>query len=99
LREQVAGELRAAIMSGSRRPGVTHTMRTMAARFGDSPTLFSEAVRDLCGEGLLSIKPNRGFTVVKPVAATVVNVANVRRLLGHAGGSPACGAGRHRRIE
>jgi DNA-binding GntR family transcriptional regulator len=81
LREQVAEELRAALMDGSLRPGVTYTVRTMAARLGVSPTPCREAILDLCGEGLLEVKPNRGFTVVEPDAATVLHMANVRRLL------------------
>jgi DNA-binding GntR family transcriptional regulator len=81
LREQVVEELRAALMNGSLRPGVTYTVRTMAARLGVSPTPCREAILDLCGEGLLTVKPNRGFTVVEPDAATVLHMANVRRLL------------------
>jgi DNA-binding GntR family transcriptional regulator len=68
-------------MSGELRPGVTYTVRSMAAEFGVSPTPFREAILDLSGEGLLQVHPNRGFTVVKPDAATVVHIANVRRLL------------------
>ena len=81
LRELVADQLRAALLSGELRPGVTYTVRSMAAEFGVSPTPFREALLDLSGEGLLRVKPNRGFTVVKPDAATVVHIANVRRLL------------------
>ena len=81
LREQVAEQLRAALISGDLRPGVTYTVRSMAAEFGVSPTPFREAILDLAGEGLLQVRPNRGFTVVMPDAATVVHIANVRRLL------------------
>lgn len=81
LREQVAEGLRAALMSGELRPGETYTVRNMAARFGVSPTPCREAILDLCGEGLLRVRPNRGFTVVEPDAATVLHIANVRRLL------------------
>ena len=81
LREQVADQLRAALLSGDLRPGVTYTVRSMASEFGVSPTPFREAILDLSSEGLLRVRPNRGFTVVKPDAATVVHIANVRRLL------------------
>lgn len=81
LREKVADQLRAALISGELRPGVTYTVRSMAAEFGVSPTPVREAILDLSGEGLLRVRPNRGFTVVKPDAATVVHIANVRRLL------------------
>ena len=81
LREQVADQLRAALLSGDLRPGVTYTVRSMASAFAVSPTPFREAVLDLSSEGLLRVKPNRGFAVVKPDAATVVHIANVRRLL------------------
>lgn len=81
LRERVAEQLRAALISGDLRPGVTYSVRSLAAEFGVSPTPFREAILDLAGEGLLRIKPNRGFSVVKPDTATVVHIANVRRLL------------------
>lgn len=81
LREQVVEQLRDALISGDLRPGTTYTVRSMAAEFGVSPTPFREAILDLCGEGLLSVRPNKGFTVVEPDAATVVHIANVRRLL------------------
>ena len=81
LRERVADRLRSALMSGELRPGVTYTVRSMAAEFGVSPTPFREAILDLSGEGLLQVRPNRGFIVIKPDAATVVHIANVRRLL------------------
>lgn len=81
LREQVAEQLREALISGDLRPGTTYTVRSMAAEFGVSPTPFREAILDLCGEGLLNVRPNKGFTVVQPDAATVVHIANVRRLL------------------
>lgn len=81
LREQVVDRLRDALLSGELRPGVTYTVRSMAAEFGVSPTPVREAILDLSGEGLLRVKPNRGFTVVKPDTATVVHIANVRRLL------------------
>lgn len=81
LREQVAEQLRAALISGDLRPGVTYTVRSMAAEFGVSPTPFREAILDLAGEGLLRVRPNRGFTVVMPDASTVIHIANVRRLL------------------
>lgn len=81
LREQVGDSLRAALLSGELRPGITYTVRTMAARFGVSATPCREAILDLCNEGLLSVYPNRGFTVVEPDPATVVHIANVRRLL------------------
>lgn len=81
LRVQVADQLRSALISGQLRPGVTYTVRNMAAEFGVSPTPVREAILDLSGEGLLQVRPNRGFTVVRPDAATVVHIANVRRLL------------------
>lgn len=81
LRDQVAGDLHAAMRTGSLRPGVTYTVRTVAARFGASSTPCCEAIFDRCGEGVRGIKLNRGFTAVEPDAATVVHMANVRRLL------------------
>ena len=81
LREKVAEQLRAELLSGNLRPGVTYTVRSMATEFGVSPTPFREAILDLTGEGLLTVKPNKGFSVVEPDAATIVHIANVRRLL------------------
>jgi len=81
LRERVAEQLRAELLRGNLRPGVTYTVRSMAAQFGVSPTPFREAILDLSYEGLLTVKPNKGFSVIEPDAATVIHIANVRRLL------------------
>lgn len=81
LRERVAEQLRAELLRGNLRPGVTYTVRSMAAQFGVSPTPFREAILDLSNEGLLTVKPNKGFSVIEPDAATVIHIANVRRLL------------------
>lgn len=81
LRQMVTEKLRAELLSGHLRPGVTYTVRSMAAQFGVSPTPFREAILDLANEGLITIKPNKGFSVVEPDTATVIHIANVRRLL------------------
>lgn len=81
MREKVTAQLRAELLTGNLRPGVTYTVRSTAAKFGVSPTPVREAILDLSNEGLIAVKPNKGFAVVEPDADTVVHIANVRRLL------------------
>jgi DNA-binding GntR family transcriptional regulator len=81
LRERVEEALRAALLGGQLKPGVTYTVPSMALRFGVSATPVREALLDLAGEGLVTIRPNKGFRVVTPSIETVVHTANIRRLL------------------
>jgi DNA-binding GntR family transcriptional regulator len=63
LREQVAGALRAAMVSGALEPGVVYSAPTLAARFGVSATPVREAMLDLAKEGLVEPLRNKGFRI------------------------------------
>jgi len=66
LPDEVAGYLRAAIMSGSLRPGTFVRLDETAAQLGVSITPVREALRTLRGEGLVQLEPHRGH-VVSPI--------------------------------
>lgn len=63
LSDEVAGHLRAAIMSGSLRPGTFVRLDETAAQLGVSITPVREALRTLRGEGLVQLEPHRGHVV------------------------------------
>jgi DNA-binding GntR family transcriptional regulator len=63
LSDEVAGHLRAEIMSGSLRPGVFIRLDETAARLGVSITPVREALRTLRGEGMVQLEPHRGHVV------------------------------------
>lgn len=81
IREQVTEDIRTALLSGEFRPGATYTVRSLARQYGVSATPVREAILDLANEGLVAIRPNRGFTVAEQSAETVIGLVNVRRLL------------------
>ncbi|ALR13525.1 GntR family transcriptional regulator [Mycobacteroides saopaulense] len=61
LSEEVAGRLRAAIMTGELRPGEYIRMDETAAQLGVSVTPVREALLTLRGEGLVEAVPHRGY--------------------------------------
>lgn len=64
LSEEVAGHLRAAIMSGALRPGTFIRLDETAAQLGVSITPVREALLTLRGEGMVQLEPHRGHVVV-----------------------------------
>lgn len=64
LSDEVAGHLRAAIMSGTLRPGTFIRLDETAAELGVSITPVREALLKLRGEGMVQLEPNRGHVVV-----------------------------------
>lgn len=64
LSEQVAARLRAEIMTGTLRPDSFIRLDETAARLGVSITPVREALRTLCGEGMVELEPHRGHRVV-----------------------------------
>jgi DNA-binding GntR family transcriptional regulator len=64
LSDEVAGHLRAAIMTGTLRPGTFIRLDETAAQLGVSITPVREALRTLRGEGLVQLEPHRGHVVV-----------------------------------
>jgi DNA-binding GntR family transcriptional regulator len=66
LSDEVAGHLRAAIMSGELRPGTFIRLDETAAKLGVSVTPVREALLKLRGEGMVQLEPHRGH-VVQPL--------------------------------
>ncbi len=64
LSDEVAGHLRAAIMSGTLRPGTFVRLDETAAQLGVSITPVREALLKLSGEGMVHLEPHRGHVVV-----------------------------------
>lgn len=64
LSDEVAARLRAAIMTGTLRPGTFIRLDETAARLGVSITPVREALRTLRGEGMVQLEPHRGHVVV-----------------------------------
>jgi DNA-binding GntR family transcriptional regulator len=64
LSDEVAGHLRAAIMSGSLRPGTFIRLDETAAGLGVSITPVREALLKLRGEGMVGLEPHRGHVVL-----------------------------------
>src|ERR1700740_1224549 len=64
LSDEVAGHLRAAIMSGALRPGTFIRLDETAAELGVSITPVREALVKLRGEGMVQLEPHRGHVVL-----------------------------------
>lgn len=64
LSDEVAGRLRADIMTGALRPGSYIRLDETAAQLGVSITPVREALRTLRGEGMVQLEPHRGHVVV-----------------------------------
>jgi DNA-binding GntR family transcriptional regulator len=64
LSDEVAGHLRAAIMSGALRPGTFIRLDETAAQLGVSVTPVREALLKLRGEGMVQLEPHRGHVVL-----------------------------------
>jgi DNA-binding GntR family transcriptional regulator len=64
LSDEVAGHLRAAIMSGALRAGTFIRLDETAAQLGVSITPVREALLTLRGEGMVQLEPHRGHVVL-----------------------------------
>jgi DNA-binding GntR family transcriptional regulator len=64
LSDEVAGHLRAAIMSGALQPGTFIRLDETAAKLGVSVTPVREALLKLRGEGMVQLEPHRGHVVL-----------------------------------
>jgi DNA-binding GntR family transcriptional regulator len=64
LSDEVAGHLRAAIVSGALRPGTFIRLDETAAKLGVSVTPVREALLKLRGEGMVQLEPHRGHVVL-----------------------------------
>jgi DNA-binding GntR family transcriptional regulator len=64
LSDEVAGHLRAEIMSGALRPGTFIRLDETAVKLGVSVTPVREALLKLRGEGMVQLEPHRGHVVL-----------------------------------
>lgn len=64
LSDEVAGRLRAEIMSGVLKPGTFIRLDETAAQLGVSITPVREALLTLRGEGMVQLEPHRGYVVL-----------------------------------
>jgi DNA-binding GntR family transcriptional regulator len=81
LRQQIAQEIRAAILNRSLLPGERLVERELAAQLGASLTVTREALIQLEMEGLLIKKPNSTTHVTQLFRKDVEQVFAVRRIL------------------
>ena len=81
VRQRVAAELRAALISGDLTPGHVYSAPALAARFHSSATPVREAMLDLSRDGMVEVVPNTGFRVTEVTRAELDHLAEVRRLL------------------
>ena len=81
LREVMAERMRFGLLRGEFAPEVVYTAPSLAVRYGVSVTPVREAILDLANEGLVSIRRNKGFSVVVPTRKGVHDIAEVRRLI------------------
>jgi DNA-binding GntR family transcriptional regulator len=81
LREQVAQQVRAAIVTGRLRGGTVHSVPNLAKQFAVSPTPVREAILDLAKEGLVEMVKNKGFRVVELSDVELDEITQVRMLL------------------
>lgn len=81
LRAQIAHELRALLVAGHLKSGVTYSVPSLAERFGVSATPTREAVLDLVNEGLLEPLRNKGFRVVDVTDSDLDEIIEMRVLL------------------
>ncbi len=81
LREQVSDALRAALVSGTLRPGVVYSAPGLAERFGVSATPVREAMLDLAQAGLVEAVPNKGFRVTELTERELDEYTAIRAML------------------
>lgn len=81
LREQVAGALRTAVVSGEMKPGQVYSAPALAARYGVSATPVREAMLDLAKQGLIEVVPNKGFQVTTVSPAALDQITEIRLML------------------
>lgn len=81
LRAQVAETLRALLITGRMRPGVSYSAPKLAAEFGVSATPVREAMQDLVNEGLVEVMRNKGFRVTSLSDADLDELAEIRLMV------------------
>jgi len=81
LRRKIAASLRAAIESGSLRPGARLVEKDLCQQLGVSRTSLREAIRELESEGLLTTGTSGGVAVAGMTEAEARNIYRVRGAL------------------
>lgn len=81
LRQQIAAQIREALLGGALRPGEKIVERDLAAQFGVSLTVVREAVIQLETEGVIVKRANASTSVVQLSTQEVLDIFAVRREL------------------
>ncbi len=81
LSDQAASHVRALIMSGALRPGMSVRPEVVGAQLGISTTPAREALQLLRAEGFLNLAPGRGFTVAPLTGDDVRDLFTTQALL------------------
>ncbi|AQW55316.1 GntR family transcriptional regulator [Streptomyces violaceusniger] len=81
LRDQVAHQLRAALIAGELRPGTVYSAPGLAADFGVSATPVREAMLDLAREGLVEPVRNKGFRITEVSDRDLDQYTEIRALI------------------
>ncbi|WP_367652514.1 GntR family transcriptional regulator, partial [Intrasporangium sp.] len=81
LRQQVADALRAQLVTGQMRPGISYSAPKLAQQFGVSATPVREAMLDLVSEGLVEVVRNKGFRPTTLSGAELDALAEIRAMV------------------
>lgn len=81
LSEQIAGVLRASLISGQMTPGLIYSVPVLAEEFGVSAMPVREAMLSLVQQGLMSPVRNKGFRVVELTPKELDDIMQLRLLL------------------
>jgi DNA-binding GntR family transcriptional regulator len=81
LSEVVSEQIRGRILDGTLKPGERLVEDRLSAELGVSRVPVREALRGLSAEGLVTLLPRRGATVVKVTPESVAELVEVRALL------------------
>ncbi len=99
LHEDLADQLRHAIVHGELRPGAKISEKILTEQFGVSRTPVREALKILSTEGLVELKPNRGASVTRLTWADLRDTFPVMGVLEALAGELACENATSQQIE
>jgi len=81
LRQQIAGQIREALLRGLIKPGEKIVERELAAQFDVSLTVIREAIVQLEAEGIVIKRPNASTAIVQLSTRDILDIFAVRREL------------------
>jgi len=81
LAQLVSGQIRGRILDGTLRPGERLVEDRLSTELGVSRVPVREALRGLSAEGLVTLLPRRGATVIEVTPENVAELVEVRALL------------------